>query len=66
MLIVAMLALPMAPLPSHLKTFGTGRSAFTLGSTEQVVFEHTVAAGVGVMTHFWITGSPALGAGTDK
>jgi len=65
-LIVAMLALPMAPLPSHLKTFGTGRSAFTLGSTEQVVFEHTVAAGVGVMTHFWITGSPALGAGTDN
>ena len=51
-----------------LKTFGTGRSAFTLGPDEMTVFEYNVssASAYGVMTHFWITGDPTLGSGTDN
>ena len=41
-----------------LKTFGTGRSAFRTGPTEQSLFSYTVSPGAdsGVMTHFWTTG----------
>lgn len=51
-----------------LRTFGTGKSAFRLNSTEATVFSHTLTASAdtGVLTHFWITGGPALGAGTDN
>ena len=51
-----------------LKTFGTGRSAFKLTSTELEVFAYNVTSmgHSGVLTHFWITGGPALGSGTDN
>jgi len=42
-----------------LKTFGTGRSAFTNAGPEMDLFNYTVTGGadsIGVMTHFWTTG----------
>jgi len=58
-----LLSIAAATFPA-LKTFGTGKSAFTLGSAESTVFEYALSAdsapdAFGVMTHFWITGSPA-------
>ena len=60
---LASLAGLSAATPSY-KTFGTGRSAIVVTSTQSTVFEHTVgeASAFGVMTHFWMTG----GAGTDE
>ena len=51
----------------NLKTFGTGKSSFTLTSEETTVFEYSTTSAVAVMTHFWITGSPSPApAGTDN
>ena len=58
-----------------LRTFGTGKSAFTLTTEELTIFEHSVVNSTGVMTHFWITGFQAIpgqrfrgfnGSGTDS
>ena len=40
---------------------------FKLTATETTVFEYAVGEGsTGVMTHFWMTGDPAPGSGTDN
>ena len=50
-----------------LRTFGTGRSEFKISAEETTVFQHDLPTGsYGVFTHFWITGSPSPGAGTDN
>ena len=64
---LALLAIAANGFPA-LKTFGTGKSAFTLTTKEVDVFAYNLSSGAefGVMTHFWITGGPALGSGTDN
>ena len=51
-----------------LKTFGTGKSAFQITPVETTVFDYNVssASSFGVMTHFWLTGGPSPGSGTDN
>jgi hypothetical protein len=51
-----------------LKTFGTGKSAFQLTSEEVEILAYNVSdvRSTGVLTHFWMTGGPAKGGGTDN
>ena len=48
-------SVPAGPL----KTFGTGRSAFSYNSSETTLFEYTATPGAvsAAMTHFWTTGT---------
>ena len=50
---------------NKMRTFGTGKSEFLITAAETTLFEYNVSAtdSYGVFTHFWITGSPAAGAG---
>eukprot|EP00729_Bicosta_minor_P014382 gene14382-25916_t len=51
-----------------MRTFGTGKSEFLITPEETVLFNYNVSApeSYGVFTHFWITGSPAGGGGSDN
>lgn len=51
-----------------MRTFGTGKSEFLITPEENVLFNYNVSApeSYGVFTHFWITGSPAGGGGSDN
>ena len=50
-----------AGLPAGLRTFGIGRSAFRIQARETEIYQYNLSSTgtVGVMTHFWLTGSPA-------
>jgi hypothetical protein len=50
-----------APLPKGLGTFGIGKSAFRIRQQETEIYQCNLSstAAFDVMTHFWLTGSPA-------